>query len=158
VLLCIADEADDEGRNAFPSIERIAAKANCHKDTVLECIKRLEGIGELEVLRPSTPGRGRFNRYRVLVGKYGNSDHSSPGSIEGSVEGYVRTDPTQNDEQSDLLTAPVRPFREKPRAYPQDGLGRMPEPRPWCDVCEGTGRARNEAGEFTFEACPDCAA
>lgn len=38
VLLAIADEADDEGRDAFPSIRRIATKTRLSTvSNVLEC-------------------------------------------------------------------------------------------------------------------------
>jgi hypothetical protein len=149
VLLCIADEADDEGSNAFPSIRRIADKANCHTDTVVECIKRLEALGELEVKRPDTPGRGRFNRYRVILGNLGISDISDRGSIYGSVEGLVRTQPRQKEHQP-------APKQDDTRAK-TDGFARFPQPRPWCDACEATGRTKNDDGDFTFEPCKECA-
>jgi hypothetical protein len=65
VLLAIADEADDAGRNAFPSVRRLAEKVNCHTATVLRCSVRLERAGEIEVDRPRDKARGRGNRYRV---------------------------------------------------------------------------------------------
>ncbi len=90
VLLCIADEADDEGRNAFPSIRRIAMKANCHPDTVIECVKALELMGELEVKRPLKQGRGHFNKYKVLLGNLGMSDPSE--TRKGRMDGAKRSD------------------------------------------------------------------
>jgi hypothetical protein len=130
VLLAIADEADDEGRNAFPSIRRLASKANCHPDTVIECIKRLEGLGELNVVRPEKQGRGRFNKYKVLLPglNLGDSDLSSPGFVEGSVEGLVRTQSGQSSTRSGSKQANVRPF-----PGPVDKWGR----RPLCEECEG---------------------
>src|SRR5690349_12504074 len=67
VLLAIADEADDEGRNAFPTVRRIAQKVNCHTATVLRAIIQLEKSCELEIIRPERKAKGRGNKYRVLM-------------------------------------------------------------------------------------------
>lgn len=69
VLLAIADEADDDGHNAYPSMERIAHKARLNKHTVMRAVARLEEAGELVVTRPERYGRGRFNRYVVVMGR-----------------------------------------------------------------------------------------
>lgn len=131
VLLAIADEADDEGRNAFPSVRRLAAKANCHTETVTESLKRLEALGELEVTRPERQGRGRFNRYKVLLaGMSGNSDPSDRGLVMGSVMGSARTGPRQSDEQS-------APKWDLPRAISQPQGSFQPE-RHECDECVGS--------------------
>lgn len=74
VLLAIADEADDDGGSAFPSLRRIAHKARVSVSTASAAVKRLEDSGELEVERPETTGRGHHNRYRVLVGKGSESE------------------------------------------------------------------------------------
>lgn len=67
VLVFLADQADDDGTNAYPSIERIAAKANVPVRTVMRCIERMEASGALRVIRPAKRGRGRFNHYVVLM-------------------------------------------------------------------------------------------
>lgn len=72
VMIAIADEADDDGRGAYPSIKRIAHKARVNERTCIRAIESLEALGELEVTRPETRGRGRFNTYRVLMGKGDN--------------------------------------------------------------------------------------
>lgn len=141
VLLAIADEADDAGTNANPSLRRIATKANCHRDTATECVKRLEDLGELEVIRPDTPGRGRFNRYRIVTtGKVGNPDHSIRGSVEGSVVGSGRTQPAQNEDKTSPKLTVVRPFAENSTGSPQPErfrFGSVPEPYEGCGKCEG---------------------
>lgn len=76
VLLAIADEADDDGTNAYPGIDRIAHKARVNKRTTMRCIERLEEAGELLVERPDVRGRGRYNTYVVLMGR--NGDTLSP--------------------------------------------------------------------------------
>lgn len=69
VLIAIADEADDAGRNAFPGIDLIAHKARVDKRTTMRALGRLEATGELLIRRPDHPGRGRFNRYVVVMGR-----------------------------------------------------------------------------------------
>lgn len=69
VLLMVADEADDDGANAFPGIDRIALKARVSRATAIRSIGRLEAAGELLVKRPETHGRGRHNRYVVVLGR-----------------------------------------------------------------------------------------
>lgn len=67
VLFAIADEADDDGTNAYPSVDRIARKARVPKRTTLRCLQRLEEAGQLIVNRPATKGRGHFNTYVVVM-------------------------------------------------------------------------------------------
>ncbi len=74
VLLAIADEANDKGNNAFPSVRRLASKANCSKNTVTDSIKRLEALRELVAHRPEKQGRGRFNTYEVVMERVQDSD------------------------------------------------------------------------------------
>lgn len=69
VLLAIADEADDDGGNAYPSMERLATKCRVNRATVMRSVRRLEEQGELLVLRPDEYGRGKFNVYCVLMGR-----------------------------------------------------------------------------------------
>lgn len=69
VLLAIADEADDDGTNAYPSQRRIADKALVSQSTVRRSIESLEAMGELGVVRPVKTGRGKFNVYTVLMGR-----------------------------------------------------------------------------------------
>jgi hypothetical protein len=142
ILLAIADEADDDGRNAFPSIRRLAMKANCHTDTVVEAIKRLEGLGELEVVRPERQGRGRFNRYKVLLGNIGKTDLSNDGLvITGSVEGLVRTQPRQKSDQPAPKLTPTRAIT----SFPQ---GSFQPTRCECGSCVG-GWIEQDDGSVT---------
>jgi hypothetical protein len=69
VLIAIADEADDDGANAYPSIDRIARRARVNKRTTMRALERLEATGELVVLRPEVNGRGHHNRYAVVMGR-----------------------------------------------------------------------------------------
>lgn len=63
VLLAIADCADDEGRNAWPSIAKLATKARLDTRTVQRVITRLETAGHLAVERGA--GRRGTNVYHL---------------------------------------------------------------------------------------------
>lgn len=71
VMYAIARYADASGRtpserDKAPSVETLAAKAKCHKNTILNQTKKLEAAGFLRVERHGK-GRGRWNRYTLLV-------------------------------------------------------------------------------------------
>lgn len=68
VLLVIADEADDDGRGAYPGYARLAHKARLAKSTVRDAVDRLEALGELRVIRPASRGRGHVTHFEVTVG------------------------------------------------------------------------------------------
>ena len=65
LLLAIADCADDDGDNAWPSVATLASKTQTSDRTVQRGIERLEREGCLEVHRGA--GRGGTHRYRVLM-------------------------------------------------------------------------------------------
>lgn len=65
VLLCIADHANDDGLEAFPSLARLARKTGMTERGVQKAIQALVALGELQVTMGG--GRGRSNRYRVLM-------------------------------------------------------------------------------------------
>lgn len=67
LLLAIADCADDDGDNAWPSVETLADKATCSERTVQRRIQVLEETGCLTVLRGA--GRNGTHRYRVRMDK-----------------------------------------------------------------------------------------
>lgn len=72
VLLAIADSADDDGSNAWPSMARLAHKARVSERTVQRSIRTLETMGLLAIednaggTANTRPDR-RPNRYTVLV-------------------------------------------------------------------------------------------
>lgn len=77
VLLAIADSADHDGTNSWPSVSTLAAKTMVSDRTVRRSIRALEALGELLVEvqaggLASTPEYLRPNLYTVLVN--GGSD------------------------------------------------------------------------------------
>ncbi len=74
VLLKIADNCDDSGRNAWPSVPTLARYCRCSVSTVQRAIRDLELLGELEVVRKGggRSGGGPYapNLYRVVLERY----------------------------------------------------------------------------------------
>jgi hypothetical protein len=71
VLLILADHADDESWECWPSIERIAALARMSERGIRYCLKNLETLGEVIVKRPY---RTQGNIYRITL----DSNHVVP--------------------------------------------------------------------------------
>lgn len=84
VLLAIADRANDEGGDAWPSLAWIAQKANLSERTVRRCLRSLEENGEIETLVQAggnkfTRHDRRPNAYRVVMHSGGSTGgHTCP--------------------------------------------------------------------------------
>lgn len=65
VLLAMADFADDEGGNVFPSVATLAAKARLAERSIQYILRRLEGRGFIEMEEAERQHQAR--RYRVVV-------------------------------------------------------------------------------------------
>jgi len=83
VLLVIADHADDEGGNAFPSVRRVARRASMSERSVQRILRRLCdcGLVEIEENKGGTwdyRSDRRPNRYRI-VGVTGLSPRGGDG-------------------------------------------------------------------------------
>lgn len=63
LLLAIADAADDQGRNAWPSVADLARKTRLDERTVQRRLKRLHSRGDIAI---EYGGGRRRNRYAVL--------------------------------------------------------------------------------------------
>lgn len=61
LLLAIADEADDWGHKAGPSLEVLGPKCRCDPRTVIRLIQAAEGMGELIVIR----NVNQLNQYQL---------------------------------------------------------------------------------------------
>lgn len=156
VLLALADEANDDGANCYPSIRRLAEKVRCHTKTVVESIKRLEDAGEVVVTRPERQGRGHFNRYVLTLGRAVDELPTSDGkrvtesaqmrSIKARADGAksarqgranpVVTDPTTETDPVDVVDMATN----AERAAAARAVLR-------------SSRARAEAGEDSPDSC-----
>lgn len=67
LLLALADAANADGTEAWPSIDELTRKTGMHRRTVHRAIDRLVEMGELEVEKTIMRGRWR-NCYRILMG------------------------------------------------------------------------------------------
>lgn len=65
VLLKLADHANDDGRNVYPSIERIAAECSLSERTVQRIMAELRKAGVVVVEREGGKGRGDPTLYRI---------------------------------------------------------------------------------------------
>ncbi len=65
VLLKLADCADDEGGNAYPSVARVARECGVSRRTVQTILKRFVSRGLLIVEAYATGGRGKPTRYQI---------------------------------------------------------------------------------------------
>lgn len=67
VLLAIADQADDDGLNAWPSYATIAERCLISERTAQRCVQKLEEMGELAVERRAGPAREGATHQRANV-------------------------------------------------------------------------------------------
>jgi len=98
VLLAYADHADHDGRNIFPSVQRIADKTGYSKRSVQGITRRLEERG---LLIADGQGKNGTNKWRMPV--YGGAETSPPVSegVQPETEGV------QSDAQGGAIaTAP----------------------------------------------------
>lgn len=95
IMLAIADEANDDGVEARPGIRRIADKTGASLGAVRDNLAVLEERGWLVVVRPKRQGRGRYNRYGVVMGRdlgavraaVAAGDHDIKGPADGPFVG-----------------------------------------------------------------------
>ena len=65
VLLKLADCADDDGRNVYPSVQRIARECCLSERTVQRFLRRFVDLGLLSIEANGFGGRGRARLYRM---------------------------------------------------------------------------------------------
>ena len=65
VMIAIANHANAQGENSFPSLETLADEARMSVRQVIRCIQELEQLGELRVQRGT--GRTHSNRYIIQL-------------------------------------------------------------------------------------------
>ncbi|ONI92646.1 hypothetical protein ALI22I_02560 [Saccharothrix sp. ALI-22-I] len=140
LLLAIADSADDQGRNAWPSVADLSRKTRLDERTVQRRLKRLHGQGHVTI----EPGGGRRrNRYTIPMASAPASPQAPP----------PRDHPTA---PSDRRTTPPAP-----RRGPARRSGRRPDHvdwPAWCGRCDGpTPQERYvDDGSGTLVPCPRC--
>lgn len=119
VLLAIADSADHDGSNAWPSIATLTKKTRLGERTVRDAIRQLESIGELRTeFQKGGPAdlepHERPNRYTVLMR---GGARSAPG---GGATGGARSAPKPSLDPS---------LRENSQKQPETSSTDTPEAR-----------------------------
>lgn len=67
VLLALADHADHEGRNVYPSVERTAWKTGYSERQIQRIIRELEDDGILQAVKNLNGGRGQPVNYSIIL-------------------------------------------------------------------------------------------
>lgn len=82
VMLAIADNADDEKRQAWPSVTHLAHKTRIPIRTVWRCIKRCVASGELAIVRSGSKDGGS-NLYQINVERSSRIGHRGAVKMTG---------------------------------------------------------------------------
>lgn len=120
VLLAIANHCDALGRNAWPSIDHIAAEARVHPATASRAVAALEALGELTVDRRV----GRSSRYAItalkgsqIAGGRGVADCGGPPASDASTPRKLRPKPLRTVKEPSSAGAHAREREdEEPRS------------------------------------------
>jgi hypothetical protein len=148
VLLAIADAADSDGTNAWPSVATLARKAAVSNRTVQRSIGNLVELGELEVLEQAGgPARMRADRrpneYRVLMQRRGDTPvaPSEPRGDSGGADGVTSVALRGDTGVTQPVHDPsVGPVQRTPPTPPQAGGDVEVVFAAWC---ASTGRERS---------------
>lgn len=136
LMLAIADSADDQGRNAWPSVTDLSRKTRLDERTVQRRLKRLRDQGRIAI---EVGGGRRRNRYAIPM----------PPSLTTSLP--------------DRHTAPVD--RQTAGRSSRRGTARKPDHRPdrvdwpqWCGRCDGPAPQERYVvdGAGVLVPCPRC--
>ena len=86
VLLALADRADDEGKNCYPSVETICGMTQMNRKTVFAVISRLAERGVLSVRKREVHNS---NEYLLHIEDWPKNGSTENGSVRISVSGEV---------------------------------------------------------------------
>ncbi len=106
--LCLADHADHEGGNIYPSVARIAAKTKQSERTVQRHLQGMRAIGWLVETEAGGHGPGSTSTYRIPI-------EALPGVQNGTMtEWHPSGQPVQNPGNSgDKLSTRVTNRRKR---------------------------------------------
>lgn len=140
LLLAIADSADDQGRNAWPSIADLSRKTRLDERTVQRRLKRLHDQGRIAI---ELGGGRRRNRYAILM--------NPPPTPPGTAPPPQNRPATPGDHRS---TAPSRRGRDREH---DRRLDRADWPQ-WCGRCDGPAPHERyiDDGSGVLLPCPRC--
>ncbi|MEV0681662.1 helix-turn-helix domain-containing protein [Actinosynnema sp. NPDC050436] len=130
LVLAIADSADDDGRNAWPSVADLARKTRLNERTVQRLLKRLQRDGHITI---ELGGGRRRNRYAITM---------SP-------------TPAPNPAAA---PPPAPPGRSHGRRTPRTGDRGGADWPDWCGRCDGEAPHERyvDDGTGSLIPCPRC--
>lgn len=144
VLLAIADSANDEGTDAWPSLARLVQKTGLSERTVRRAIRACEELGELRTEQEKRKGRVVGNRYEFPAYATGQSDRwtsSPPAKLTGGTSG-------QSDRSGGVTVTGVKepssepstggvpaPAREEPFGHDPEAAAMAPVYGRWREAC-----------------------
>ena len=155
VLLALADCANDEGRECWPSIATLARKCRVDTRTVQRVIRRLADGGHVEIL-PSPGGRAA-NRYAVTMDGYPQPRQSAtPGNPPPRQDAIPPLAQVPGQPRHSYATrTPLNVLEPKPgtttrslRSHPQPGGAALPP-------TTTAGRCQQHPGQ-TAATCGPC--
>jgi hypothetical protein len=136
VLLAIADNADDDGTNAWPSKQTLARKCRMSERNVHRITGRLAAAGQLLIDARKAPN-GRGNRYSIPLERvsglpargHGMSPHGdaertpvSPGEVTSNAGVTIHRTVHREDESGSEEHRGPAPFDPPPWSFPPDRL------------------------------------
>jgi hypothetical protein len=120
VLLAIADRCNDDGLEAWPSIETLAKKTRLSERGVWGALQRLRLAGVLRIL--GGRGRNRSNRYEVIMSEptdlapRATSHHVRPRVARGATSSRMSCEPDPAPRANDPSSTSTTPCTEKRHA------------------------------------------
>lgn len=115
MLLALADNADQERRLAWPSVDLLAKKARIDRRNVQRCLRRLEEAGEIVLVRPGgrTADGYRAAVYRITPGQGRPADSGGADAAPPNGPGAAPVAPRGGAHgQSGVAPAPPQPSVE----------------------------------------------
>ena len=136
LLLALADFADDHGMNAYPSVARLARKCRIDRRTVQRILRRITEKGLLSTVGSTSGGRGRANRYRVVMSNISDAETAAD---RRPIEQQSAADRRPLEPET---AADRPPLQQKRAAFdtPKGGTTMPPDP---------SGTVSNEGGYVT---------
>lgn len=114
VLMALADRANKETGECWPSLERIAEDAGVSRETAKRATQALVTAGEISVVREAA-GRGHSRRYRIDVGMSGWKG--------GQIDPVCNTDKGGQIERERGSNLPQKGGQIDPRTSKRTGKG-----------------------------------
>lgn len=136
VLIVIANHADDDTKEAWPSIPTLARKTDLSERAVWGAIQRLKAAGRLVLMKS---GRRRSNTYRLVLPSHEVRGRTrcevAPGASQARTTCEVTPAPGASDpslNQKRTVSAPARAFKARaPRDRGFVPIGSIVQPCRW---------------------------